>query len=288
MQEKVMQEKIIVIADSCCDVGKELQEKYNIRVLPVHVIYPDREYEDGVDIDPKIVYERFPDLIPTTSMPSPGEILDFLTQIRDEGYTHCISINVSDHLSGTVNNVRNISGEVEGLTTYVYNTKDISFGSGVYAVYAAKLVQEGIPFAEICRRLEAKREDSHLMFYMDSLEYLKKGGRIGNVAFMIANVLHMKPIIACDPDGVYYSVAKIRGAKKGKQKLIDEVVAAAGNRKCWLAVLHGDAEEEGEQMIQLLKERIPNGELIYFNQINASLAVNTGPGLIGLLAFVDP
>lgn len=283
-----MQEKIIVMADSCCDVGRDLQEKYNIRVLPVHVIYPEREYEDGVDIDPKTIYERFPDEIPTTSMPSPGEILDFLEKLREEGYTHCISVNISDHLSGTVNNVQTVAGEVEGLTTYVYNTKDISFGSGVYAVYAAKLVKEGVPFDEICRRMEEKREDSHLMFYMDTLDYLKKGGRIGNVAFMIANVLHMKPIIACDPDGVYYTVAKIRGARKGKQRVIDEIAKRVGNRKCWLAVLHGDDEEEGKRTVEMIRERIPQGELIYFNQINASLAVNTGPGLIGVLAFVEP
>ena len=280
-----MQEKIIVIADSCCDVGQQLQEKYNIRVIPVHVIYPDKEYEDGVNIDPQMVYQRFPKEIPTTSMPSMGEVQSFLEELREEGYTHCISVNVSDHLSGTVNTVRNAAKEVTGLETYVYNTKDISFGSGVYAVYAAHLVQQGVPFQEICRRLEEKREDSHLMFYMDSLEYLKKGGRIGNVAFMIANVLRMKPIISCDPEGIYYTVAKIRGSKQAKKKLLEEVAATVGDQKCWISVLHGNDEEGGQKMLEMAKEYIPNGECIYFNQINASLAVNTGPGLIGLLAF---
>lgn len=280
-----MQEKIIVVADSCCDVGQELQKKYNIRVIPVHIIYLEGEYEDGVNIDPRIVYQRFPKEIPTTSMPSFGEVQKFLEGLREEGYTHCISIHVSDHLSGTVNTVRSAAEEVDGLETFVYNTKDISFGSGVYAVYAADLVQKGIPFREICRRLEEKREDSHLMFYMDSLEYLKKGGRIGNVTYIIANVLHMKPIISCDPEGVYYTVAKVRGSRQAKSKLLEEAAAAAGDRKCWISVLNGNDEEGGKQMLKMVRERLPQGECIYCNQINASLAVNTGPGLIGLLVF---
>ncbi|MEE1114213.1 MAG: DegV family protein [Eubacterium sp.] len=280
--------KIIVVADSCCDVPQNLAERYNIRILPVHVIYPEKDYLDN-EVDPLMIYERFPDEIPKTSVPSPQETEDFFTAIRDEGYTHVIAVCLSDHLSGTFNMVSMITAELEGLTTFVYNTKDISIGAGIYAIWAARQVMDGISFEQITKGLEDKREDSHLMFYMDTLSYLRKGGRIGGVAAMAATVLHLKPIIACDPEGIYYTVAKIRGAKKGREHLLNLVAEAAAGKRCWVAVMNGDAREESARMLEMVRERMPQAEIIITeHQINSSLAVHTGPGLIGLCAFVEP
>jgi hypothetical protein len=115
LREKKCRKKLLWSQIHAVLSGRNCRKKYNIRVIPVHIIYPEGEYEDGVDIDPKMVYQRFPREIPTTSMPSFGEVQKFLEGLKEEGYTHCISINVSDHLSGTVNTVRSAAEEVEGL-----------------------------------------------------------------------------------------------------------------------------------------------------------------------------
>ena len=134
-----------------------------------------------------------------------------------------------------------------------------------------------------------KIRDSHLMFYMDTLDYLKKGGRIGNVVSLAANLLKLKPIISCDEDGVYYTVAKIRGEAKSKERLLKEVTDASGDGPAWIAVMHGGAPEECTRMQELVKKRLPNAEfIVHDEQITASLAANTGPGLIGMLVFNDP
>ncbi len=282
-------EKTIVIADSCCDVPADLADQYNIRILPVHIVYPEGDYLDGVDIQSETIYRRFPAEIPHTSMPSPGEVIDYLEALRDEGYTHVIAVCISDHLSGTVNAVRTYSEEVEDLEVYVYNTKDISIGSGIHAIWAAKQIADGRSFAEVTKGLESKRDDSHLMFYLDTLEYLYKGGRIGHLTNLVAGVLNLKPIISCDPDGIYYTVAKLRGAKRAMAKLIDELKAAASDKKCWVAIMHGGAKEACLNLERMIKEAIPQAEIIaHDRQINPSLAVHTGPGLVGAVIYTEP
>lgn len=283
-------EKTLIVADSCCDIPARLAKELNIRVLPVHIVYPEGDYlDDGIHLDPRVVYQRFPEEIPHTSMPSPLEIQDFLQQIVDDGYDHMIAVCISDHLSGTVNLLTAGTRDFPQLTSFVYNTKNISMGSGIYAVWAARKQMEGMSYEEICRGLEAKRPDSHLMFYMDTLDYLKKGGRIGNVAAFVASALRLKPIIACDDDGIYYTVAKIRGSRKAKNHLLREVTSAAGNSPCWAAIMNGGDEEGGREMFRLVREHLPQAEIIVENhQIAASLAVHTGPGLVGLLVFNNP
>lgn len=279
----------IVVVDSCCDIPADVAEKYGIRILPVHIIYPDQEYEDGVNIDPRIVYKRGPEIIPKTSMPSPGEVEDFFDAIKDDGYSKVIAITLSSRLSGTWNVIRMTAEDMDDLDIFVFDTKNISIGSGVFAIWAARKLEEGMTFEEITAKLPEKIHDSHLMFYMDTLVYLAKGGRIGNVTHMIASVLNIKPIISCDQEGVYYTVAKIRGARKSKEKLLSEIVSHGTGRDCWAVVMNGGAREEGDRMLELVKEKLPHAEIIFDNrQITASLAAHTGPGLVGMLVFLDP
>lgn len=280
--------KTVIVADSCCDIPAELAGELGIRVLPVHIVYPERDYlDDGVDLDPREVYRRFPEEIPHTSMPSPMEAEEFFRKLAKEGFTHVIAVCISEHLSGTVGVISSAAEEVPELTSYVFDSKDISMGSGMYAVWAAKQLMAKRGFSEIVEGLERKRPDSHLMFYMDTLEYLRKGGRIGNVSAVVASILRLKPIIACDDEGIYYTVAKIRGEKKAKKHLLDEMEKTVGARNCMIAVMNGGDPEGGEQMVEMVRRHFPDAEIVVSNhQIAASLAVHTGPGLIGLEVFV--
>ncbi len=131
--------------------------------------------------------------------------------------------------------------------------------------------------------------DSKVMFYMDTLKYLQRGGRIGGVASAVGTALKLKPIISCDREGIYYTVAMIRGAKQGKKKLLDEVLKFIGDCKhCWIIIGHGDALEEAKAMEQMLMEKVRGKRILYIKQITATMAVNTGPGLVGVLAFKEP
>lgn len=276
-------QKTAVVVDSGCDVSAEMREKYDIRLLPFKVRYPEKEYLDAVDIDPMMVYRRFPGEIPTTSTPSPGDVSDLLKGLKEEGFENVFVFCISDKLSGTFNTVRMVSESYDtGLNVRPVDTLNISIACGLIAVWAADQLAQGRSFDEVDKGLPDVIRRSTVMFYMDTLEYLKHGGRIGSVEYMAANLLRIRPIIACDENGKYFTVAKIRGVKQARERLMKEVDRYIAGRKCWIAVAEGDAHETAMQAMDALKAQYPQCQVVYELQIAASLAVNTGSGLLGI------
>ena len=281
-------QKTAIIMDSGGDITREVCEECGIRILPLHVIYPEKDYLDGIDIDPKMVYERFPGEFPSTSTPSVAEVTDLFDELKAEGYEKAIAICISSGLSGTYNTIRLAAEDYEGLEVFAFDTKNISFGSGIFAYWCAKELEKGTGYEELVRKLPEKIGDSKVLFYMDTLTYLQKGGRIGRVASMLGTALKLKPIISCDENGTYYTVAKIRGARLGKLKLFEEVVKYAFGHRVWLIVGHGNVPEEGEAMRAILERDLLHKTVLFVHQITATLAINTGPGLVGVMVFREP
>ena len=282
------EEKIAIVADTGCDIPASVAKEYGITMLPLHVYYPEKEYFDDVDIDPAVVYDRFPDEIPKTSTPTMEEIKTLYEKLKEEGYTHIISIAISSKLSGTYNAMRLASEYIDGVEFFIFDTKNISVGSGIFAYWAARMIKEnGLSFKEVTEGIEKKIRSPYLVYYMDTLTYLQKGGRIGKVSSMLGNILKLKPLISCNEDGEYYVAGKARGTKQANRLLIDDMVEKAGDKHVWVAVMEGRAHDMLLHSVEELKARIPDMELIFTKQISATLAINTGPGLIGIMVF-DP
>ena len=257
-------------------------------MLPLRVMYPEKDYDDEVNIDPLMVYRRFPDEYPSTSTPSLAEVQDIFDEIRDAGYEKIIAIAISSGLSGTFNTIRLAASQQDELEIYVFDTKNISVASGIWAIWASVKLKEGWSFEQVIEGLNRKIYDSKVMFYMDTLKYLKKGGRIGNVTSIVGEVLNLKPIISCDKEGIYYTVGLIRGAKQGKKKLLNEMLKFCEGHHCWLIIGHGDAAEEASRMLEMVNAQVKSKEVLFVKQIAATLAINTGPGLVGIAALLDP
>ena len=274
--------KTAILMDSGCDLPNELIERYGIKVLRLKVMYGDKMYSDGVDLDPLEVYRRFPDEIPKTSTPNMQVVTDIIDEIRAEGYERIIAVAISSELSGTYNVIAMTLRGIEDMQTYAYDTKNISIGAGLYALWAAQQLDKGVSFEEVIAGLERKIHDSKVFFYMDTLDYLRKGGRISPAVAVVGKVLGIKPIISCNDKGVYYTVAKIRGAKKGIGKLMEVAMEFADGRKCMIGLMNGDAPETAAQVRPMIKEQSPKGEIVVDKQITATMAVHTGPGLIGI------
>ena len=280
--------KTAIIVDSGCDVSKQLIQKYDMKQLSLKVIYPEKMYMDGEDIKPQMVYERFPAEIPTTSMANIQDVLDLVDGIRKQGYENVIGITSSGAMSGTFNSVRLALEEVTDLKTFAFDTKNISIGGGILAIWAARKLEEGMSFDEVVSGLQQKIHDTKLCFYMDTLDYLARGGRITPSVAIVGKVLKLKPIITCNEDGVYYTVAKIRGAARGFNKLVEveKQYAAKMHGKIWLALMDGGADPKiFAQAKAAMLEAIPDAEVVVERQINASMAIHTGPGLIGICVF---
>ena len=274
--------KTAILIDSGCDVSDELARTYHMKVMRLHIIYPEKDYIDGTDITAEPVYQRFPREIPITSTPSPQDVREMLDEIKSEGYTHVLAFCISSGLSGTFNTVGCALEEDTDLTSFVLDTRSISFGAGILAVWAAMQLEEGRTFDELKEILPGKVKDSKVFYYMDTLTYLRKGGRIGLVTSVVGSMLNIKPIISCNGDGVYYTAAKIRGAKQGLTRLLEEAGKFAGNGPCLTALLNGQGQDAADALRPRLTTGIPNGTLIMEKAITASLAVHTGPGLVGI------
>ncbi|MGC6770241.1 DegV family protein [Enterococcus sp. LJL51] len=276
-------EKIAILVDSGTDVPEELVEKYGIYVIPLQIIYKDRVYTDKVDITPEEVYERLPQEIPSTSLPDGETITKIFEKIKEDGYEKVLAITISSGLSGTYNIVRLISEEFTSLETFVLDTKNIGIGSGLQVIEAAKMLERSSSWEELKLQTTKNVEKATVYFNVATLEYLQKGGRIGLVASILGNALKLNPIISCNEQGVYYTVAKARGRKKSLEKAFNLIKEFIGtHKKVVLAVAHGQAEEEARSFYQKLKDNFPQAEEIYFGTISPALVVHTGPGLLGI------
>lgn len=273
--------KIALITDSISDISKKIIDMYDIKVLPLKIIYKGKEYLDRINISPKEVYDRMPKEIPTTSLPSMDEINNMFMSLEKEGYTHAIAIPVSSNLSGTFNAIKLISNDWPSIKTHVFDSKSISTGEGCIVEKCAELIQSGEDFDDIVKELPNIRKKSHVFYIVDTLEYLKKGGRIGRVSGAIGQLLNIKPIISVNEEGVYYTVAKARGKKQAINTLLSTIQGILEKSKCRVYVLHGGAKEECEKLIKTVST-LPNIKSIQTGEISPAAGVHTGPGLLGI------
>jgi len=277
------EQKIAILVDSGSDVPKPYRDKYGMYVAPLTIIYKDAEFHDGVDIQPQDVFDRFATEIPSTSLPSPALVAELFKRIKAAGYEKVIVVAISSGLSGTFEMLHGFGPNPEGLQAHYVDTKNIGIGSGFAAIRAGELIEQGMAFDEICAEVEATVKRTKLFFCVSTLEYLIKGGRIGLVAGMVGTLLDLKPVIACNEQGIYHTVAKARGRKKSLELALEKAVeAAAGATEYNVAVVHGGAKEEAEALLKQLKLRLPDFTYEIDGPLTPSLVVHTGPGLIGI------
>lgn len=275
-------QKIALITDSASDISVELLKENSIKLLPFRVIYKDgEEYEERIELTSEMMYERLEKEIPTTSLPSIEKITNTLNEAVKEGYTHAIIITISQALSGTYNACRLVCEDFEGLETFVFDSKTLTMAEGAMVLNAANMIKENRSFDEIVETLPKLRDKIDLFFTIDTLEYLKKGGRIGKVAGTVGEFLNLKPIITVADDGTYRTAAKARGSKQAVSKLINifKSYEGKGNYRVW--VLDGNGKDKVKTLCDGIKELPHCKECIFAGTIAPSLGINTGPGLVG-------
>lgn len=279
-------QRIAILTDSCSDVPQDMLERFYIYEVPLSINYKDRSYRDRIEISPQEVYENLDKEIPHTSLPSTGEIEAIIEKIIADGYNQIIIPVISSGLSGTYEAIRMVCNEFKSIKTAVIDTKNIAIASGFFSIYAAQLIEKQLSFEEIVKKMQNKVEKSHIYYSLQTLQYLMKGGRIGRVEGMLGSMLQIKPIISCDENGIYYTVAKVRGRKQSINKLIDIVQdGLKGKKNYYLAICHGYAQEEADKVKEKMKPYIEKAALYMEGQISPALGVHTGPGLVGMGYF---
>lgn len=274
-------QKIAILTDSSCDLNQDELKQDNLFLLPLRIIYSDGEFLDKINITPKEVFDRLPSETPTTSLVCPEHINEVLDRIESEGYTHVIGIFVSEALSGTFNAVRLVIEERTNFTYTLFNSKIIGYPLGRIVNNACDLAKEGKSYEDILEKLPEIRDNITGYYTVDTLEYLRRGGRIGKVAGAVGDLLHLKPIITMDNEGLYTSVAKVRGRKQSLNKIKNLILEHLDKEPCSVWLLNGNAEKEAIDILESIKSH-PNLLKSGLEEIGAAMGVHSGPGMVGV------
>lgn len=276
--------KTAIVTDSACDLENSLLEKYHIKFVPLRLVYQGGEVRDRLEVSAEQVYDMLSREIPKTSLPLPEDVLRVYDELADEGYTDAVHISISSGLSGTYNMVRILASEYKRLNVRVVDSKTLSMQEGLIVLSCARLLEKTQDVEEIAAYAVALREKSLGMFVIRTLEFLRKGGRIGKVEGVVGSLLQIKPIIYVNDEGIYATLAKARGYKSAVDTMVGEVKRFLGGARAELSVVNGKAREEAEKLMERLRSELDVTGETYIMSVSPVLAIHTGPGLLGIVA----
>jgi DegV family protein with EDD domain len=279
--------RIALITDSGTNVPAELIRRYGIYCAHLLVNYRDAQYREYVEISTQEVYERFAEEIPQTSTPSPQEVAACVDQAVADGYTHVLCVLTSSGLSSTCNLFETVLADHPEIASHIIDTKSIGAGGGISVVYAAELIEQGLPFEDVCQLVGAAVQRSHVYFLVDTLDNLYKGGRINKAVYSLGSVLNLKPVITCNATGHYVVAAKARGRMKALKRQIELVKQDVENAVRYRIGFASGITPDREELFAHVKEVFSDAEDIRdFGDVSPALITHTGPGLVGVCCQV--
>lgn len=272
--------KTKLICDSLCDIPMELVEKCDIEIIPLTIIIEDKEYKDGIDMTNEEFYKTMKEIhtVPKTSQATYMQFKEVFDKYKDDYSIVCI--NGSSKSSGTYQSAVMAKNDTEG-DIHVFDTLSLSLGSGQYVIKACELIEQGLDAKSIINELEDLRKSVNLYFVPDSLEYLKRSGRVSVTTATIGNMLSLKPVFSMK-DGNISLVTKVRGKKHVVHTLIDllkeqydtfedkNVMIGCGANVKEFEVLKKDVEEH-------LKAK-----KVYLTRGGACICSHTGPDILAI------
>lgn len=280
--------KIRIVADSTCDLSKELIEEYDITVMPLCIVMDDISYYDGVEVTPDEIY-RWADANKTTpktaavTFEKATEVLKPMTEAGDD----IIYIGISEKMSTTCNIIRMLREEWEYENLYSVDSMNLSTGIGLQALYAATLVKEGYSAAEIVKMIEERREKVRASFVVDTLTYLARGGRCSAVTALLANTLQLKPRIVVE-NGAMGVSKKYRGSLDSVLvKYTKEMEAELLNAdKTRVFITHSGCSQETVAKVRAYLESLNYFENITETRAGGVISSHCGPNTLGVLYYV--
>ena len=277
---------IRIVTDSTSDLPRELAEEHGVSVVAQNVLFGDEELRDGVDIGADRFFERLRDEaeLPTTSQASPGAFRDAYRQLRDEGATEILSLHVSGKLSGTLASARQGAQEVEGVRIELVDSQLATLALGIGVLTAARAAADGASLDEARDAATDQFARTHVFFLVDTLEYLRRGGRIGRAQELVGGLLRFKPLLSLR-DGEVVPVGRVRTKAKAVEELIARASALLPAER--IGAMHAAAADELDAVTGRLRALDPDAEVVS-GQIGPAIGVHTGPGMLGLAIVTPP
>ena len=278
---------IKIVCDSLSDLKKEMREKYDVEMLPLTVIIDGKEYKDHVTITPSEFYEILDkkDVYPKTSQVTYGQFYECFKKYVDEGKT-VLYISASSYATGTYQSALMAKEDVGG-DIHVVDSRSLTYGISMLVLRACELREQGKTVEEIVSELEELRKRCFAIFYADTLEYLKKGGRISSTKAVIGSVLNIKPLLCVNEQGTVSQLGQVRGKKHLANKIVEVVRNTCSNDFKGEKVYIGYTSNlEDAKIFGKIVEEDLNAKTEYI-EIGPCIGTHGGPGVAGVICFKD-
>ncbi len=278
--------KVIISADSTCDLGDQLKEKWNIQYFPYHINLEGKDYLDNVTITPDDLYSAYRErkALPKTSAINVGEYLEHFKKFTDEGY-EVVHINLGSGLSSSYQNACLAADELEGV--YVVDSKNLSTGTGLLVLKACEMASQGIDAKSIAENIRSLTSYSHASFVINTLEFLRAGGRCSALAAFGANLLGIKPSINVDNnDGGKMSVGKKYRGKYDKVLLsyvADTLAKYPDYDNSIVFITHSGTDEAYIKSVEKYLGENTTFKEIYITKASCTISCHCGPDTLGIL-----
>jgi fatty acid kinase fatty acid binding subunit len=274
-----------IVLDSTADFPEAPERFSNWRVVPLYVLFGDESYRDYVDLSPHEFYERLrtAEELPTTSQPTPGDFLKAYEELAD--YDCIYSLHLSSALSGTYQSAVTAAAEL-GDKVRVVDSESASAGIAILGLAVQRRLDRGTTDEEIDALIARYREEVGLLFTVDTLEYLRRGGRIGRASAWAGQLLHVKPILTIKREVI--PLKRVRGNQKAMQEFISEFTAKTQDSPTLkVGIAHADAPERAKQLEKMVHGERPQAGIEIVTTLGAVVGTHAGPGTVGFFWFDD-
>lgn len=280
---------VAIVTDSTASLPPELAAERGIVVVPLQVVIGSRVYDEGADgATPDLVAAALKEWRPvSTSRPGPAALLEVYEKAARDGATEIVSVHLSGDMSGTFESAQLAARDASARVIPV-DTRQVGVATGYAALAAADVVDAGGSAEDAARAARARAAASSSLFYVDTLEYLRRGGRVGAAAALLGSALSVKPILRID-NGKVGPFERVRTSGKALARLEELAVEAAGSAQVDVAVAHLASPERAEQLAGRLRERLADGLAdrdIWLGEVGAVLGAHVGPGMVAVAVAV--
>jgi DegV family protein with EDD domain len=276
-----------IVVDSTADFPDAQQTYPNWRVVPLYVNFGTESYRDGVDLTADEFYARLraTTQMPTTSQPTPADFLACYSELG--GYERILSLHLAANLSGTFQSAGTAAAELGDGRVRTIDTETASAGIAMLGMAIQRRLERGTTDEEIDALVERYKAEHGLLFTVDTLEFLARGGRIGRAKAFAGELLHVKPILSIRK-GEVIPIKRVRGARKAFQEFVDALVSETEDvAGLHVGVAHAAAPERAMELEKMVRDLRPRAQIDIETMLGAVIGAHAGPGTVGFFWFTD-
>ncbi|MDX9849423.1 MAG: DegV family protein [Anaerolineaceae bacterium] len=277
--------QVAIVTDSTAYIPQEWASEFKLQIAPLQVIWGEEQFRDGVDIQPLEFYEKLQtaEVMPSTSQATPGALKEIYKELTNQGFD-IFSIHISSKLSGTIDSAEQAKAMLEIDNIEIFDSETTGMALGFQVLAVARAAANGASLKDVVKIAKKARENTGVLFAVNTLEFLHRGGRIGGGAAFLGTMLKLKPILEVR-EGKIEAAGKVRTMNKAVDKVIEIMKSQIGNRTpIRIAIQHANALPEAKILLDKVLKSLPEEDVVEaaIADVSPVIGTHTGPGVVGI------